>query len=270
MPIGDDYVGGQYLGESYDNYDTISGIFPPYPARSFSNVQSPNPPLQTIPYVREAPLFVVKQREIWSEIDLQRFHDETLQTFGEQCVVRLLWRAEDFTAGLVGRCIVCQDSESPTNPDVSVQQRVAKVYGQSGNTYCPNCYGTSFNGGFIPIAYHLFMLAADTPDKRNNQVVGQFWNQNPRVQFSWFPQIRQGDLVARVESWSENTPILTAQIFMVSNVEPVTLRSGPGPSAEYPYRTGTQPFKDTTKIVSQICTLENLQPGHPYFSVPLA
>jgi hypothetical protein len=247
-------------------------IFVPQPiasSPSYQPVVAPTPPA-TLPEQTESTIYVQKYREQNSEIDLQRFHDETLQTYGEQCLLRLLWRAEDFTAGLVDRCTVCQDSESPTNPDISVQQRVAKVYGQSGNTYCPNCFGTSFNGGFQNIVYQLFMLAADTPDKRNNQVVGQFWNQNPRAQFSWYPQIRQGDLVARVESWSGNSPTLVSQLFIVSNVEPITVRTGPGPSAEYPYRTGSQPFQNTTKIVSQICTLENLQPGHPYFSVPLS
>jgi hypothetical protein len=246
-------------------------FYPPY-IKAQPSYQPVVPPVTSggLPEQTESLIYVQKYREQNSEIDLQRFHDETLQNFGEQCLLRLLWRAEDFTAGLVGRCIVCQDSESPISPDVAVQQRVAKVYGQSGNSYCPNCYGTSFNGGFQNIVYQLFMLAADTPDKRNNQVVGQFWNQNPRVQFSWYPQIRQGDLVARVESWSENSPTLTSQIFIVSNVEPVTLRTGPGPSAEYPYRTGSNPFQNTTKIVSQICTLENLPPGHPYFFVPLS
>ena len=104
---------------------------------SYQPVVQPTPPA-TLPEQTESLIYVQKYREQNSEIDLQRFHDETLQTYGEQCLLRLLWRAEDFTAGLVGRCIVCQDSETPTTPNITTQQRVAKVYGQSGNTYCPN------------------------------------------------------------------------------------------------------------------------------------
>ena len=113
------------------------------------------------------------------------------------------------------------------------------------------------------------MLAVDTPDVRRNMQVGQFWQQNPAVQFSWYPQIRQGDLVTRVESWNGNLPTFTSQRFQVSNVNPITIRTGPGPSAQYPYRTGPQPYSNTTKIVNQTCTLEALPPDSPYYSVPV-
>lgn len=231
-------------------------------------VEQPVPPFQTIPYQVESPLLVVKQRETWAEIDQQRFHDEALQWYGEECVVRLLWRAEDAQAGLVTYCQVCQDSPNPSNPNGSIQNRVSKAYRQTGNSYCTACYGTTFTGGFQPIAYHLYMLATDTPDVRRSLNIGQFWTQNPSVQFSWYPQIRQGDLVIRIEGWNGETPVLSSTRFQVSNVNPVTVRTGPGPSAQNPSRVGGQPYQNTTKIVNQTCTLENLPPGHPYYSVP--
>jgi hypothetical protein len=231
-------------------------------------VQPPPSPYGTIDYQNESPLLVVKQREQWAEIDQQRFHDETLQWFGEECVVRSIWRAEDAAAGLVTYCQTCQDSPNPSSPSTSVQLRASKVYKQSGNSYCPECFGTTFTGGFQPIAYHLYMLAADTTDVRKNLTTGQFWQQNPQVQFSWYPQIRQGDVVFRIDQWNNGIPVLCNQIFQVSNVAPVTVRTGPGPSAQYPQRVGPQPYPNTTKIVNQIATLENLWPGHPYFEVP--
>ena len=227
-----------------------------------------SPPLGTLEYQQESPLLVVKQREIWAEIDQQRFHDETLQWYGEECVVRLLWRAEDAAAGLVTYCQTCQVSPNPTSPNANVKARASAVYRQSGNSYCPDCYGTTFTGGFQPIAYHLYMLASDTPDTRKNLSTGQFWQQNPSVQFSWYPQIRQGDLVIRIENWNGDVPTLSSQRFQVSNVMPVTVRTGPGPSAQYPYRVGSQPFANTTKIVNQTCTLEALWPDSPYYFVP--
>jgi hypothetical protein len=222
----------------------------------------------------ESPLLVVKQREAITQINQQRFHDETLQWFGEECVVRLLWRAEDAAAGLVGYCQQCQDSPNPSTPTASgisnIQNRVSTVYRQTGNSYCPTCYGTTFSGGFQPTCYHLYMLASDTEDARINLSTGQFWKQNPRVQFSWFPQIRTGDLVVRVESWSNGSPTSTSERFQVSSVNPQTIRTGPGPSAQYPYRVGTtQPFSNTTIIVNQQTNLENVWPGHPYYNVPI-
>jgi hypothetical protein len=218
----------------------------------------------------ESPLLVVKAREAITQVNQQRFHDETLQWFGEECIVRLLWRAEDAQAGLVDYCQQCQDSPNPSSPDTSIQRRVSNVYKQTGNSYCGTCYGTTFSGGFQPTCYHIYMMAADTEDDRKNLSTGQFWKQNPRVQFSWFPQIRVGDLVVRVENWNNGSPTSTSERFQVSSVAPQTIRTGPGPSAQYPYRVGTtQPFTNTQIIVSQQTVLENVWPGHPYYSVPI-
>jgi len=238
---------------------------PPNP--SYSNVTTPTTPYQTLNYQVESPLYVYKQTENWAQIDQQRFHDETLQWFGEECVVRLLWRAEDAAAGLVTYCTVCQDSPDPTNPSSSVQSRVSKVYRQSGNSYCTACYGTTFTGGFQPTAYHLYMLAADTEDIRKSLETGQFWQERPRVQFSWFPTLREGDIVFRVTSWSGDTPTSIGSIYRISAVSPVTVRTGPTNSAPVPFRPNVQPGASSTIMVNQITTLENLQPGHPYYEV---
>jgi len=205
----------------------------------------------------ESPLLVVKQREIWAEIDQQRFHNEALQWYGEECIVRQLWRAEDAAMGLVTYCQTCQDSPNPANPTASIQSRVSNVYRQTGNSYCPDCYGTTFTGGFKTTCYHLYMLAADTPEVRSNLSTGQFWKQNPNVQFAWYPEIRVGDLVVRVSAWSNDNPIATTDRFIVSTVNVQTVRTGPGIAY------------DTTKIVNQFTTLENLPPSHPYYSVPV-
>jgi len=220
---------------------------------------SPLPPVQQgdFYYQKESPLLVVKQRDIYAEINQQRFHDETLQWFGEQVIVRQLWRAEDAALGLVGYCQQCQDSVDPTNPNASVQSRVSNVYKQSGNSFCPNCYGTTFNGGFKTTCYHLYTLAADTPQIRANISTGQFWRDNPTVQMSWYPEIRVGDLLVRVLSWDGDTPTALGDRFEVSSVNVQTVRTGPGISY------------DTTKIVNQFTTLYNLPTTHPYYNVPI-
>jgi len=244
--------------------------FPPTPPNpSFSPIQPAPQPFGQLQYQVESPLYVYKQRENWAQIDQQRFHDEALQWFGEECLVRLLWRAEDAAAGLVEYCTQCQDSPNPTNPNTAVQARVSRVYRQSGNSYCTNCFGTTFVGGFQPIVYHLYMLASDTPEIRRNLTTGQFWQENPQVQFSWYPQIRTGDLVTRVTSWNGDVPTSTSTRFQVSAVNPVTVRTGPGNSALYPARVGQQPFANNNIIVNQSATLENLWPGHPYYEVPV-
>jgi len=220
---------------------------------------NPLPPVSEgdLSYQKESPLLVVKQRDIFTEINQQRFHNETLQWFGEQVIVRQLWRAEDAALGLVGYCQQCQDSPNPTSPNSFIQSRVSSAYRQTGNSYCPNCYGTTFNGGFKPTCYHLYMLAADTPEVRANLSTGQFWRDNPSVQLGWYPEIRVGDLLVRVTSWTGDTPTATGDRFEVSTVNVQTIRTGPGISY------------DTTKIVNQFTTLQNLPPSHPYYNVPI-
>ena len=223
---------------------------------------TPVPPTQVGSLYRqdESPLLVVKQRELWAEIDQQRFHNEALQWYGEECIVRQLWRAEDAALGLVTYCQTCQDSPNPSKPSASVQSRVSSAYRQTGNSYCPDCFGTTFTGGFKPTCYHLYMLAADTPQVRSNLSTGQFWKENPNVQFGWYPEIRIGDLIVRVLSWSGDSPTATAERFIVSTVSIQTVRTGPGVA----YKS-----KDTSKVINQFTTLENLPPSHPYYNVPV-
>jgi len=215
-------------------------------------------PYQTLPYNEVDPLLVIKQEELWADSNQQQWHEEALQWYGEKCVVRLLWRAEDAAQGLVTYCIDCQDSPNPTDPTQSVQVRASKVYRQSGNSYCPTCYGTTFTGGFKPVAYHLYMLASDSPQVRQKLSTGQFWKENPQIQLSFTPIIRQGDLVIRVSQWNGDIPVLSTERFQVSNVIPHSIRTGPTISNE------------PIHIISQTCTLENVWPDHPLTYVPYA
>ena len=212
-------------------------------------------------YQNESPLLVVKQKEIWTQTNQQRFHDEALQWFGEECIVRQLWRAEDAALGLVGYCQDCQDSPNPATPTASgnaaIRSRVLQVYRQTGNSYCPTCFGTTFSGGFKPTCYHLYMLAADTPQVRSNLSTGQFWKDNPQVQFSWYPEIRVGDLVVRVNQWTNGQPTSLGDRFAVSTVNVQSIRTGPGVSY------------NNNIYVNQFTTIENMPPSHPYYNVPV-
>jgi hypothetical protein len=214
------------------------------------------PPYQTLPYDNVDGLYIIHQEELWSDSNQQKWHEESLQWYGERCVVRLLWRAEDAANGLVTYCIDCQDSPNPANPNQSVQKRASKVYRQSGNSYCPTCYGTTFTGGFQPMVYHIYMLAADSPEVRQKLSTGQFWKENPQVQFSHTPKIRQGDLVIRISQWKDGLPVEEDGRFQVSNTIPHSIR------------TGLRVSNDTIHTISQTCTLENVWPDHPLYYVP--
>lgn len=230
-----------------------------YPGISYnpSPVIQPTAPKESLSHQDESEYkLIVKQEELWALNEFQRYHDEALQWYGERCIVRLIWRQEDYLEGLVTLCRDCQDSPNPTMPNVQVQQRASKVYRQSGNSYCTTCYGTSFTGGFKLPTYHIFMLAADSPQVRQKLSTGQFWKENPQIQFSYFPEIKQGDLVIRVSEWDGDLPVKEDGRFQVSNTIPHSLRTGPAVSNK------------KIHIISQTCTLENVWPDHPLTHVP--
>jgi hypothetical protein len=69
--------------------------------------------------------------------ELSKSHDEVLFLVGTPAMFVAMWHVSDFEAGLVGRCQTC----------FAADNRITAAYGQSGDPKCPNCYGTTFDGG---------------------------------------------------------------------------------------------------------------------------
>lgn len=204
------------------------------------------------------PFTIVKERELWATQQQYGWSGEYLQWYGEQCVLRLLWRWTDHEAGLVDICQNCQDTPAPQLPNADIRRRVSSVYKQSGNVWCNQCYGTTFVGGFKPVLYHIFMAAEDTPEVRRRLDTGNFWQENPQVQFSAHPEIRTGDLIIRITDWDarNQVPLQAGTRYTAGATRPQTLRTGPGSSLDPIIRTG------------QSCTLKMLPTDHPLQNVP--
>lgn len=72
-------------------------------------------------------------------IDQERSrHTEALYHFGEYAMFVVLWRIQDHEAGHVERCPKCYTAYGKT----------AEVYQQSARSECPECFGTTFEGGY--------------------------------------------------------------------------------------------------------------------------
>jgi hypothetical protein len=65
-------------------------------------------------------------------------HLDALYAYGEFAMFVLMWRVTDFEAGLVGRCPTCFTSGG----------KIAATYGQGAKRDCPDCFGTTFEGGY--------------------------------------------------------------------------------------------------------------------------
>ena len=69
---------------------------------------------------------------------LSQSHDQVLYNLGEYAMFVMLWRPVDFDAGLVERCTRCFGRNS----------RIAAAYEATPDPKCPECYGTTFEGGY--------------------------------------------------------------------------------------------------------------------------
>lgn len=77
------------------------------------------------------------QREDYAFANLRRDVADATFGYGEWVMVILMWTMEDFKQGLVGRCPTCYLDYG----------RIAEVYQQPAKRICPDCYGTTFEGG---------------------------------------------------------------------------------------------------------------------------
>lgn len=65
-------------------------------------------------------------------------HEEALYAYGEFAIFSLMWRPADFADGLVGHCTTCFAGQ---------KARQAAAFQQPTKRECPDCFGTTFEGG---------------------------------------------------------------------------------------------------------------------------
>lgn len=75
----------------------------------------------------------------WAGNLVQAQHEEALYAFGELAIFTMMWRPIDFENGLVGHCTVCYDGPSA---------RQAAAFKQPTRKECPDCFGTTYEGGY--------------------------------------------------------------------------------------------------------------------------
>ena len=83
------------------------------------------------PYFRPDP-------QPWAITQEKQRQTEAVYRWGEYVVFALMWRVQDFAAGLVDRCPDCYTAYG----------LVAEVFDQPAKAKCPTCFGTTFDGGY--------------------------------------------------------------------------------------------------------------------------
>jgi hypothetical protein len=131
----------------------------------------------------------VQDPQRFAEETLRYHHDESLYVWGEYAVFVLLWTTRDENEGLVGRCPTCYLSYG----------KIADAYGQASKERCPDCFGTTFEGGYRALIVRPTLWTdtddADKPEERRGTVVVS----QATVQSTSDFVMRTGDYVFRAD-----------------------------------------------------------------------
>lgn len=124
----------------------------------------------------------------WAMAFVRNNHRQALAAFGEYNFYVLKWRIEDHVAGRVDRCHRCFVAHGA----------IAEAFGQTSDTKCPACFGTTFDGGYrakiVRETIWDFTEADETPSKR-----GVVTRQSASIQTTGDFRVTHGDWVVRAD-----------------------------------------------------------------------
>lgn len=147
---------------------------------------------EVIPRLTRSP-YTVRQHQNWAVGQERYRHNGGLYQVGEWAVLFLLWKDIDFERGLVGRCRVCFQSGT------DVENRVTAVYKQPTRQKCPDCLGTTFEGGFrARIVRPVICTDADEDEKATKR--GAAHPANLTVETTVDFRARSGDYMIRADN----------------------------------------------------------------------
>ena len=172
-----------------------------------------------------------RAREDWAIDRLRQENLNALVDYGEKILVKRMWRFEDFEAGDVEKCSYCQTANGSDDLD----QELAEMYGQSGSSYCTECYGTNYEGGFQDGFDLVWAIFTDDDEDDKVDKSGNIIKITPRVQLPYAPYVQQGDLIVRVDRWSKNLSRILREEgrYQLGVVEPTLLRPQAGTPVDY-------------------------------------
>lgn len=166
------------------------------------------PPGPVIPQTRQR--FYVRSTQDWA-IDQERYrHDQALFVIGEYSIFYLMWSLLDLQAGLVTRCARCYGTTG------TIPNREAKVYNQPSINRCPDCFGTTYEGGYRARIVRP-SIWADNDEEEKLARQGVVHPESVSVESTWDFRMRQGDYIIRADGSRWRLPAAPTR---------TTLRSG--------------------------------------------
>lgn len=135
--------------------------------------------------------------ERWAVENARKDHNDALYAFGEYSMLALMWRVEDHDDGLVARCPRCYRGD-----------RAAKAYGQSSENKCPDCFGTTFEGGYKAKVVRPCLWDTGPSENLEQGKRGEIVQQSATVQTPSDVRMRDDDYIFRADGsrwWVRST-----------------------------------------------------------------
>ncbi len=142
--------------------------------------------------VRTRPKYAAQDPQDWAVNQVRQRHIDALFMWGEYDIFVLLWRAEDFEAGLVERCPVCWNEDGADG-------RIAEAFRQPIRRDCINCLGTTFDGGYKAkiVRPALWQLSAEANREGER---GEVVTRTAQVESTDDFAMRVGDYIIRADN----------------------------------------------------------------------
>lgn len=142
----------------------------------------------------------------------QFHHEEALWRFGEYTIFVLMWTLADLNAGRTTRCTTCFTSND-----------ITEVYNQPTKRRCPDCYGTTFEGGYrARIVRPGIWEASDTESDESRR--GQINTGSATVQTTMDFHWHSGDYAIRADNSRWQVGSLQSEL-LDTGFEPSTART---------------------------------------------
>jgi hypothetical protein len=171
-------------------------------------------------------------QQAWATGAVQEQNEEALYAFGELALFTLMWRPKDHEAGLVARCSTCF---------TGAQSRQAEAFKQPTRRECPDCFGTTFEGGFRAQIIRPALWAdrnAEDTDQHRGVVVSETLNLETTGDFT----LRKNDYVFRFDNTRYQVEAKTEVVLRTGFHSPETIQSFAGQTTARRENEGTVAF----------------------------
>lgn len=133
--------------------------------------------------------YYVRDPQGWAIQQERQSHNQALYTLGEYCIFILMWHLQDYQKGYVARCKRC-------NASGKLLDDAAAVYGQASTAQCPDCFGTTFEGGWKAMIVRPAIIT-DTDQTEKTTDHGVTYPSDLSVESTVDFRIRDGDYMLR-------------------------------------------------------------------------